>query len=459
MIMLLPRGHLGRRGAGKRASAVRVRLLQRCKALSITSVPKVEAAPRAQHIVLQRGLTIRSFMVTIFALLLMGMWVEYQDCYLTAQGSATFAENSPPNAAICVIIVLLLICTLLYRFRRSLGLVTAELIVVYSALLVAAPLMTQGMWHRFYGLLLSFEHNGDFKSYQSMPPNLWPHGVNLIENPRFDHKADPLYSFTFHDALNRQPATVAMTDLNGNCQLVIPTEEQKRLQDIEDKQAKELGRKYHKKTIPPITGLTRQCPLLTATDDPKSKTTLSIIIKRRDAHGHEQLIPGELYLFSCLLRADGMQATSSYFISTHADHQQPISVYTGTATTTPTYACPGGFQRVGACPLVIPADMQETYTIDVGLHGPGKIYLQDLQFFSIEATEGGLTGRKVVQQRHWGQLGPGERDFTAIKPDNMLEPGRFELPGARLYPTAAMAHAGPGLVDVDRSALPGVLRV
>ncbi len=92
---------------------------------------------------------------------------------------------------------------------------TAELVVVYSALLVAAPLMTQGMWHRMFGLLAAFPHHQNFKAYQSLPTMLWPHGTNLIENPRFDNK-NPLYGFRYHDALNRNIESKDVSEWNGN---------------------------------------------------------------------------------------------------------------------------------------------------------------------------------------------------------------------------------------------------
>ena len=347
----------------------------------------------------------------------MGMWVEYQECYLI---SDSFAENSPPNAAICTLIVLLLISVLLFRFRRSFGLVTAELVVVYTALLVAAPLMTQGMWHRFFGLLAAFPHHQDFKSYQSMPPVLWPHGANLIENPRFDNSKDPLYGFTYQTATNQKPAIKDVSDWDGK--LIFPEEEKKRLQGMEEKQQKTMGKLYQKKPIPEIpTGLkTWHCPVLTATNDPKSKTTISIVLHRHDTHGHEVLVPGEQYLLSMLLRADELQATSSYFITAHPDNQRPLSIFSGASSTSPSFSCPGAFERIGVCPVTLPSDLQETFTLDIGISGPGKVLLQDLQFFNVEVTEGAYSGRKMVRQSNWKQLSNGERDFTVIKPDNMF---------------------------------------
>ncbi len=65
----------------------------------------VESPPQRQPL-LQRGLTVRSVMVTLFALLLMGFWIEYEECFATG---GPLAENSPPNSAIGIILLLLLL--------------------------------------------------------------------------------------------------------------------------------------------------------------------------------------------------------------------------------------------------------------------------------------------------------------------------------------------------------------
>ena len=62
----------------------------------------------------------------------------------------------------------------------------AELVVVYAALVVSAPLMTQGLWGRMAGLLAAVPNNADFKTYDSLPSSLWPHGPNLVRNGRFE---------------------------------------------------------------------------------------------------------------------------------------------------------------------------------------------------------------------------------------------------------------------------------
>ncbi|MEI6084620.1 MAG: DUF6785 family protein [Verrucomicrobiota bacterium] len=124
-----------------------------------------------------RGLTIRSFVICVVALFLMAAWIEYEVLY---SAGGPLAENSPPNSVVGVVLLVLGISAVLYKLRRALRLATPELVVIYSALVLAAPLMTQGLWHRFFGLINGIPHHQDFKSYQSLPPMLWPHGPNLL---------------------------------------------------------------------------------------------------------------------------------------------------------------------------------------------------------------------------------------------------------------------------------------
>ena len=332
----------------------------------------VETSPPAQKLVLQRGLTVRSVVITLFALLLMGIWIEYEECFVSG---GPLAENSPPNGAIGIMLLLLLISGLLYRFRRSFGLVTAELVVVYCALLVAAPLMTQGMWHRMFGLLAAIPHNQDFKSYESLPSMLWPHGPNLVKDPHFSHGLSD-YRYT-------GPG--------------MPT-----YQKIEWQ-----GKQW-------------DCPVISAGSDASARAEVLYSLPRYDASGREILVPGEHFLLSLLIKASGCQSISSYYINTRADDGRPVNIFRGTSASTPTLALPGGFQRIGVCPLTIPQELKERLSLAIGITGPGTLALQDLQFINVEAVEGLYNGRKVVQQRHWNQLTKhNEYDFTLAKPDNM----------------------------------------
>ncbi|MEI8139204.1 MAG: DUF6785 family protein [bacterium] len=321
-----------------------------------------------------RGLTIRSFVVAIVSMLLMGIWIQYEELYNTYGGP--LAENSPPNSAVGVIGVLLLICAVLYKIRRPLRLVAAELVVIYAALVLAAPLMTQGMWHRIFGLVAAVPHNQDFKTYDSLPLIAWPHGDNLCVNGQFKDKLTG-FTHTGGGALGWEDAT------------------------IKDKQI-------------------RTSPVLSNGTAADSRTALQWSINRYDKKGKQVLVPGESCLFSMLVRAQGFTKGSSYFVTMQADDGVVQTLLVSADVTQPSFAFPGGFQRVGLNPVKIPSDLKNKLNFAVTLTGEGALALQDMQFFNVEAVEGAYAGRRLVTESNLANLDPSERDFLVVRPDNMF---------------------------------------
>jgi len=316
-------------------------------------------------------LTFRSFIVCIFALLLMGLWVEYE----YDGGGALIGETSPPLSAIGVMLILLVIGGALYLLHRSLRLTSAELIFIFGALLVAAPLMAQGLWGRFFGLLAAIPHDQDFKSLESLPEQLWPHGPNLCVNGRF------------------------VEGLDGW------TPEGKGRLDFEAVAWK--GRRWKSPRI--ANNAVMQTALSTQLDRVKNG-----------------LVPNELYLFSCLVKTSGLRQDSFYFLEIQSDGHPPRRLLVNSTETVPTFANRGGFTRIGVNPVAIPRDLRERLTLRIGLYGQGKLTIQDVQFFSMRAIEGGFVGVKVVRQSHLRDLPYSERDYTLVKPDQMMS-----LAGAR----------------------------
>ncbi|HEY3418544.1 MAG TPA: DUF6785 family protein, partial [Armatimonadota bacterium] len=347
--------------------------------MSFTSTPTTEA-PAAQSATpaVTRGLTLRSFVITIFSVFLMAMWIEYEEC-VNLRGGA-FGENAPPNSAVTVILIVLAISALLYMVHRKLRITTAELVVVYCALIAAAPLMTQGMWHRFPGLISGAPHEQDFKTYESLPPMLWPHGQNLLTNGQFTKGLD---GFTYQ---GKAPA-VAWDD-----------------------KAEWKGRTW-------------KCPVLDNGADGSATSTLTFTVPRRDARGQEQLKPGENFLFSLLVKAEGMQKDSTYAVTVQADNSPVNTVLLGTSDTKATLALPNGFERQGVNPFTIPRSLQDKLTFAINMQGAGKLTVHDVQFFNSQAVEGMYTGVKIVREHNFKLLAQNEHDFLLTKPDNMFSLG------------------------------------
>jgi hypothetical protein len=307
----------------------------------------------------------------MFALLLMGIWIEYEELYCYYGGP--LAENAPPNSAVGVILILLFLSAVLYMIRRPLRLTGAELVVVYAALLVAAPLMTQGMWHRFFGLLAAIPHNEDFKSYESLPSILWPHGPNMV-NGTFDGK---IGDFTLEGGTEKQILSWSKE---------------------------------------PWRNKTWACPTL-KNSSPTGQSALAVEIPKAQAH----LVPGENLLISALVKAQGFQAGSSYAMTLEADgNKQPINLVVGTTDTAKTFALPQAFTRIGKCPISIPRDLAEKLTLRFTLTGPGTLTVQDVQVYNSQAVEGLYTGRRLIHASHVNRLSTNDWDFTAVRPDNLF---------------------------------------
>ncbi len=132
-----------------------------------------------------RTFTFRAVAVGAFALVILAIWIHFHEVLVSMPH--ILAENSPPAGAVGVLLGVVGIGVLLARLRPSLRLSRGELAVIYAMLVAAAPIMSQGMWHRFLGLMAAIPHNeGGFeKLTDSYSEKLWPHGHHLIDNRRF----------------------------------------------------------------------------------------------------------------------------------------------------------------------------------------------------------------------------------------------------------------------------------
>jgi len=388
-----------------------------------------------------RGLTFRSFFICIFALLLMGMWNEYHTCFLGAGGDALL-ENSPPNGAVTTLIIVLFIAALLYRFRRAFGLITAELVVIYCALLIAAPLMTQGLWHRLFGLIAALPHTQDFKSYESLPPMLWPHGENLVINGRFVEGLDGFSITGTPGDYTQEMVNLAVNDrfvktTAGPTSAVV---DKTLFQQYTYRDGEQVARTGPKDNVQDITwkGARWTLPQLTNTEKDSARSQLEVTIPRYRKVGEKRteiLVPGESYLFSCLVHATGFKNGSYYFVRMSVDGGPMRTILLDAGMTTKTFANPTGLKRVGKCPVMIPSELQNNLTLSIGLAGPGQLAVHDIQFFNSKGVETAFTGINVTRQQNLQQKIPGpdgkdiensnylplnERDNLVIKPNQMF---------------------------------------
>lgn len=134
-----------------------------------------------QHVTATAALTWRSCVIGVFAMLLLGMWVHFHEVLLPQP--LPIAENSPPAAGVGIFLGVLLVAGLVTWFRPRLRLTQPELCAIYAMLIIAGPLMSQGMWHRFPGLIAAIPHHShNLALADSYSTKLWPHGPRLLDD-------------------------------------------------------------------------------------------------------------------------------------------------------------------------------------------------------------------------------------------------------------------------------------
>ncbi len=322
---------------------------------------------------LQPGITLRSVAAAVCGLLVMGMHIQVAEVVLSA-GSGSGAAVAGP--AILVFLGLSLLGGLLWLVGRYRLLTRPELLCVLMSMILAAPMMTQGMWHRFVGLLSAPVRSGSFQFLDAYSDKLWPHGPNLVPQG-LDHSRR------------------AELQTRGN-----------------PPQWREV--EYE-------TGRTATLPVLVneAKSD-LSSITITIPLQR---DGKPYLLPGEPYLISFLAKPENLAPDAFYFCRLHEDGADSFAeVINSKEKSKVTFLHQQGFLRVGIYGTVVGAQAQETVQMELGLSGRGSLALYDPKLFSVAATEGAYTGRRLIKRSEYDRLPPAERAGLVPQPDQMLSP-------------------------------------
>lgn len=130
------------------------------------------------------GLSIRSFIASIVGMFIVGVYIQVVEVLMAAGSPAEQALPIP----VMFVLLLLIIISLLFSLIRFRVLNKAELLCVFFAMMISAPIMTQGMWHRFVGLISAPVRTNSFSYIDSYNDKFWPHGVNLLTSKSSDQE-------------------------------------------------------------------------------------------------------------------------------------------------------------------------------------------------------------------------------------------------------------------------------
>ncbi|MBM4031557.1 MAG: hypothetical protein FJ291_07185 [Planctomycetes bacterium] len=322
-----------------------------------------------------RTFSFRACLIGIAAMLLMAIWIHYHEVMVPQPN--VLAENSPPSSAVGVFLGVILVGALVAACRRTLRLAAGELLVVYSMLVISAPLMSQGMWHRFLGLVIAIPENQEnMPLVDSYSDKLWPHGEHLVSDRRF---AEGLW-----------PACVA--EPAGKAEEVSVTESP-------------VGR---------TTGVS-----LRAAEG--EETRLRIRVPRRIG-GREALVPGERYYATALFQLWGFQSRSSLTMELVTDRGERAPIVTLGRDTGWAFSRPRAFLRAGQPYLTMPRNLVDHAELVFTLAGPGRATLTDVAFFSNEAVARLRKGVAEVRQSDLAKLPDNQRDSLVVRPDSLASP-------------------------------------
>lgn len=319
---------------------------------------------------MRAGITLRSVCAAVFCMLVMGMGIQYAEV-VQAHGGA-LAEQSVSLPAVAVLLLLLVLSACCWGLTRRKLLSKGELLCVLYAMLISAPMMTQGMWHRFFGIIAATPREGNFQYIDAISDKLWPHGPNLVAG------------------------VLDKTDAEG---LQLKGAVDWRTTEVEE-------------------GWTATVPVLCNTEpDAVSSVSFEIPVER---DGGAWLSPGEPYLVSVLVRGTDMGGDSFCFVRLYQDGEATFNEVINTRKAFEvTFLHKTGFVRAGKYGVDIPSTVARSVRMEVGLTGPGELEVADPKFLSVSALEGAYRGRRVVSERACASLPASQRAGLIVKPDNM----------------------------------------
>ncbi len=323
------------------------------------------------------GITPRSIAAMVFCILMAAMYTNYSCTFLREHYQ--IVEAAIPFPAILSILFASLLVGLMALLTRRRLLTRQELVCVAFATLISAPMMAEGFWQRFFGIIASPARGQSFDFIDVYDDSLWPHGRNLL---------DGAFDADFDGAMAVGRKEGAATNVTWS---VVEYEE----------------------------GESARCPTIsnsTAADE--TWIAYSIPVTPDDS---SSAVPSHPHLFSVLGYIDGAEAESEVFCRAYAD-DNPVSETLLLSNQKPkrTLVHRHGFVRMGVYGVIPARECVSNLVVQIGYRGRGRVTLADPKFFSVYAVESCFRGRKMIDEKDWLALPPAERPAGAVvRPSNL----------------------------------------
>ncbi|MBC2602541.1 DUF6785 family protein [Puniceicoccus vermicola] len=319
--------------------------------------------------------TARSLVASIFAMLASAILINYVHVVLVASSPGEHALVIPGLWVFLAMVGLGAIFFTLFKVRI---LSRPELLCVLYAILISGPMMTQGFWHRIVAISSTIPRTGDFAKMDAYSDNFWPSGANLLADKGL------------------QPSESVFLSGNSRFETVDHSAgEQQEVLVLENEASGEV-----------------------------SSIRFTLPLKEEKSPG---VMPGTPYLSSVLLRPSEFQGDSRYFVRMYADDSDDFrEILYSRIIRKPSVIHPQGFQREGLYGFEAPRNATESVTLEIGLEGPGVLYVADPQLQSVLAMEQVFSGRTEISESDYAALPEHHRHGLVVRPDNL-----FSLSGLR----------------------------
>ena len=389
--------------------------------------------------------TLRALLVGIAAMVLLGVWAHAHE--VLAPHPAMLGENSPPAGAVAMFIGVMVLFWVLSRYRASLRLMRGELVAVYAMLVISAPLMTQGMWHRLVGLMVAIPHNVDnLPLVDRFSDKLWPHGDHLVDDRRFEKlslgtvRGTGVGGGSISEGLTWQG--VGRVDVVRAEQSQVGPTQGIMLRNIDasapiranpvrsavvaepDSSSGDNSTELVTKPAPDAPPIAQTMPASGVVSGSDS-TTLRIHIPKR-AGDERELIAGERYYITALLKVSRLGPASRVALDLISDGGERVPVTSIQRDTVAAYSRPGGFLRTGQPYVPLPRDMREGVDLALTLSGPGEVVATDIIMFSNEALARMHKGSDEVVESESQLIPENSRDSLFVRPDSLWTPAGLQ---------------------------------
>lgn len=318
------------------------------------------------------GMTFRALAASILCMALAAIYTNHSA--IVVREVWLISESAIPIPAILAVVGLSLFTGLMAAVFRFRLLSKAEIVCVTFATMMSVPLMTQGFWHRFFGMISATPVGQNFDYIDAYDDNLWPHGPNLIAG-----RDGPAL---------RESGGVAPR-LHGNAFLAFG--------EIEE------GK----------TGAFIVITNAAATDVSYAEYSFDVDPSREDAPDFR-----EPFLASVLARGEGVDAETAVFAEAVADGSAtPNTLFKASPSTQRTWLHKTGYVRIGRYGVFPARNCQSNLVLRIGLKGRGTVEIADPRFFSVAPLMTVFQGRKIVDEAEWEKMTPAQRPpFAAVRP-------------------------------------------